>query len=46
MSSVLEEFLAEELMHEGVLAFNVNLDKIEKFTYLRLFTSSIMLRGN
>ena len=46
VSSVLEEVLAEQLMREGVLSINGDLDNIEKFAHVLLFTSSIILRGH
>ena len=35
---------ADELLHEGVFRINGDIDKVEKFAYMRLFTSSLVMR--
>ena len=45
-STALSDLLASELMKEGVLSINSNMDKIEKFAHIRLFTCVIVLRGH
>ena len=35
-----------ELVHEGVLSIDGDMDKVKKFAHSRLFTSSLMMRGH
>ena len=44
-TTTLEKLLADKLLKVGVLAINGDMDKNEKFAFIRLFTSRVHLRG-
>ena len=41
VGAALEDFMAETLVRTSVLAINGDMDKNEKFAFIRLFTSTL-----